>query len=171
MSESGKNVAFVLANGFEDIEATSPIDAVTAAGATITIIGVERGTVTGKKGAELEATATFDDVSVDHFDALVIAGGGSPENLRIDDGALAFTRNFAASGKPIASICHGPQLLISANALTGKRVTGVNKIRDDITNAGGLYEDAPLVVDGNLITSRVPDDLPQFNQALVEALG
>jgi protease I len=171
MSDSGKKVAVVLANGFEDIEATSPIDAVTAAGATVTIVGIERGTITGKKGAELQATATFQDVSPDQFDVLVIPGGGSPENLRIDDGAVAFTRAFAATGKPVASICHGPQLLISANALTGKRVTAVNKIRDDIVNAGGLYEDAPLIVDGNLITSRVPDDLPRFNQALVAAIS
>ena len=105
------------------------------------------------------------------FDVLVIPGGGSPENLRIDDSAVAFTRSFVESGKPVASICHGPQLLISAKVLQGRTVTAVNKIRDDITNAGGIYEDAPLVIDGNLISSRTPRDMEIFNQAIVDALG
>jgi protease I len=170
MSQSGKRVAFVLANGFEDIEATSPLEEVEKAGAVTTVVGIEKGQVSGKKGATIEATKTFDEVSPDDFDALVIAGGGSPENLRIHDPAVAFTRSFVESGKPVASICHGPQLLISAKILAGRRVTGVNKIRDDIANAGGLYVDEPIVIDGNLITSRVPGDLPQFNEALVSAL-
>jgi protease I len=90
--------------------------------------------------------------------------------LRIVDSAVAFTKRFVESGKPVASICHGPQLLISANVLNGRKTTAVNKIRDDITNAGGLYEDAPLVVDGNLISSRTPRDMEIFNSAIVDAL-
>lgn len=170
MSATGKRVAFVLANNFEDVEATSPIEALESAGATAVIVGTSVGTVVGKKGAELDVTHTFGDVTPDDFDALVIAGGGSPETLRIDDDAVAFTRNFVGSGKPVASICHGPQLLISAQVLAGRQITAVNKIRDDITNAGGLYSDEALVIDGNLISSRVPGDLPQFNQALVAAI-
>lgn len=170
MQQSSMRVAMVLARNFEDIEATGPKAFLEEHGATVTVIGVEPGPITGKKGASLTADATFADVSPDQFDMLVIPGGGAPENLRIVDAAVDFTRDFMASGRPVAAICHGPQLLISARTLAGRTLTSVNKIRDDITNAGGTYVDEPLVVDGNLITSRVPDDLPVFNQALVDAL-
>ncbi len=170
MSGSGKKVAVVLAKNFEDVEATSPIEALEQAGAEITVIGIEKGPVEGKKGTTIETTATFDEVSPDDFDMLLIPGGGSPENLRIHDGAVSFTREFMNSGKPVGAICHGPQLLISAKVLSGRRLTAVNKIRDDIVNAGGLYVDQPLMEDGNLITSRIPDDLPVFNEALAKAI-
>jgi protease I len=127
--------------------------------------------VTGKKGDTQTIDKTFDEVSPDEFDMMLIPGGGSPENLRINDGAVAFAKAFMESGKPVGAICHGPQLLISADVLPGRRLTSVNKIRDDITNAGGAYVDEPLVKDGNLITSRVPGDLPVFNEALVEAIA
>lgn len=171
MSDSGKRVAMVLAGNFEDVEATDPKEALEQAGATVTVIGTEKGMIDGKKGASLEATETFDSVKPDDFDMLVIPGGGSPENLRIHDGAVKFTREFTESGKPVGSICHGPQLLISANVVGGRTLTAVKKIRDDITNAKGNYVDEALVIDGNLITSRVPDDLPVFNDALVKSLG
>lgn len=167
----GKRVAMVLAKNFEDSEAIEPKRYLEGLGAEVTTIGVERGTVEGKKGGALEVETTFAEVSPDDFDLLVIPGGGAPENLRIDDGAVAFTRRFVASGKPVGSICHGPQLLISADVLRGRTLTSVNKIRDDVRNAGGNYVDEPLVVDGNLITSRVPADLPRFNEALGQALG
>jgi len=169
-----KRVAVVIANNFEDIEATGPIEAIESAGAEAVLIGIEPGEVTGKKGAVLRVDTTFDALpadSIDEFDMLIIPGGGAPENLRIVDSAVDFTRRFVDSGKPVASICHGPQLLISANALKGRKTTSVNKIRDDIKNAGGFYEDAELVVDGNLISSRTPKDLDVFNQAIVDALG
>jgi len=171
MATSGKKVAMVLAANFEDVEATEPKEALEQAGATVTVIGIERGPIKGKKGAVLEATETFTSVSPNDFDMLVIPGGGSPENLRINDDAVRFTRAFVESGKPVGSICHGPQLLISADVLEGKTVTAVNKIRDDIKNARARYVDEELVVDGNLITSRVPKDLPAFNKALVDALA
>ena len=171
MANSGKRVAVVLAPNFEDVEATSPIEALEAAGADITIIGTATGPIEGKKGAVLEATTTFNDVSPDDFDLLLIPGGGAPENLRIDDAAVAWTKAFTESSKPVGAICHGAQLLISAEVLDGRTLTAVNKIRDDVRNAGGKYVDEALVVDGNLITSRVPGDLPVFNDALVSALG
>lgn len=171
MSNSRKRVAVALANNYEDIEATSPIEALQQAGAEITIIGTDKGEITGKKGDTQQADTTFADVSPDDFDMLLIPGGGSPENLRIDDAAVAFTRDFVQTGKPVASICHGPQLLISAKVVTGRRLTSVNKIRDDIVNAGGLYVDEELTEDGNLITSRTPDDLPAFNEAIVKAIS
>ncbi len=168
-----KRVAVVIAKNFEDIEATDPIRVIEEAGAEPVLIGIERGKVEGKKGAVLDATLTFDDLDAEteaSFDALVIPGGGAPENLRIHQPAVDFTRRFVESGKPVASICHGPQLLISAKILDGRRTTSVNKIRDDIINAGGLYEDSPLVVDGNLISSRTPADMEVFNNAIVAAL-
>lgn len=171
MTNTGKRVAVVLARNFEDIEATSPIEALEDAGADVTIVGISTGPIEGKKGAVLQATATFEDVSPDEFDMLVIPGGGAPENLRIDEEAVAWTRAFTETGKPVGAICHGAQLLISAEALKGRTVTAVNKIRDDIRNAGGNYVDEALVIDGNLITSRVPADLPAFNGALVDALA
>ncbi len=171
MTSTGKRVAVVLARNFEDIEATSPIEALNGAGAEITVIGTSTGPIEGKKGAVIEATTTFADVSPNEFDLLLIPGGGAPENLRIDDGAVAWTKAFTESNKPVAAICHGAQLLISADVLQNRRVTAVNKIRDDIRNAGGEYVDEALVIDGNLITSRVPADLPQFNAAIVEAIG
>lgn len=164
-------VVMVLANNFEDSEAIEPKNHLEALGADVVTVGAEKGTVNGKKGAILEVEKTFSEVSPDEFQMLVIPGGGAPENLRIVDDAVAFTRRFVESGKPVGSICHGPQLLISADVLKGRTVTGVNKIRDDIKNAGGNYVDEELVVDDNLITSRVPKDLPAFNDALGKALG
>ena len=170
MSDSGKKVAFVLANNYEDIEHTSPVDAVKAAGAQVTVIGLNKDTISGKKGGKEQPDLSIDQAKVDDYDMLVIPGGGSPENLRINDQAVQFTKQFVESGKPVASICHGPQLLISADVLKDRTITSVNKIRDDIKNAGGNYVDEQIVVDGNLISSRVPDDLEAFNDALVKAL-
>ncbi len=171
MANTGKRVAVVLAKNFEDIEATSPIEALEGAGAEITIIGTKTGPIEGKKGAVLEATKTFNDVTPADFDMLLIPGGGAPENLRIDDAAVAWTKAFTESSRPVGAICHGAQLLISADVLKGRTLTAVNKVRDDIKNAGGYYVDEALVIDGNLITSRVPGDLPRFNDALVSALN
>lgn len=171
---SNKRVAVVIANNFEDVEVTAPVEAIESTGAKTILIGIDPGEVTGKKGAVLQVDTTFADLpndAIDSFDMLIIPGGGAPENLRIVDEAVAFTKRFVESGKPVASICHGPQLLISAEVLSGRRTTCVNKIRDDIRNAGGIYEDAALVIDGNLISSRTPRDMDVFEQAIVDALG
>jgi len=171
MTDSAKRVAVVLANNYEDVEADYPIEALIEAGAQVTVIGIETGQITGKKGGHQKATETFESVSPDSFDLLLIPGGGSPENLRIHEPAVTFTKEFVATGKPVAAICHGAQLLISAKTLEGKKLTAVNKIRDDVVNAGGEYVDEALVIDGNLITSRVPDDIPVFNEAIVKAIS
>jgi protease I len=167
----GKRVAMVLARGFEDIEATDPKEHLERHGAEVVVIGLTNDDIPGKKGATLKPDKTFDDVSVDQFDALVIPGGGSPEQLRIHDNAVEFTRKFVDSGKPVASICHGPQLLISADVIRGKNITCVKTIRDDVKNAGANYVDEEVTTDGNLITSRTPPDLPAFNEAIVNALA
>lgn len=168
---SGKRVAMVLARNFEDVEATDPKAYLEQQGAQVTIIGLEKGEIEGKKGAKLSADMTFEDASVDQFDAMVIPGGGSPEQLRIHEGPVQFAQQFVASGKPVAAICHGAQLLISAGVLSGKTVTCVKTIRDDVKNAGANYVDQALVEDGNLITSRVPSDLPAFDEALTKHLS
>ena len=171
---SRKRVAMVLAKNFEDSEAIDPKEALEAQGAEVVVIGIEPGTIEGKKGGTLRADTTFDEITDEDFasfDLLVIPGGGSPENLRIYESAVEFTRRFVESGRPVGSICHGPQLLISADVLRGRTTTCVNKIRDDVINAGAQYVDEPLVEDGNLISSRVPADLPAFNEALLRAVG
>ncbi len=169
-SAAGKKVAMVIANNFEDSEAIDPKNHLEGMGAEVVLIAATPGTYNGKKGGSLEARTTFADVSPDEFDMLVIPGGGAPENLRIHKPAVEFTKAFVESGKPVGSICHGPQLLISAKVLNGRTVTAVNKIGDDLINAGANYVDDALVIDGNLITSRVPGDLPVFNDALGKAL-
>ena len=171
MDGASKRVAMVIAPNFEDSEAFDPKEYLERQGAEVTLIGIERGPVAGKKGGRLEVETTFADVSPADFDLLVIPGGGAPENLRIHEPAVAFTRAFVESGRPVGAICHGPQLLISARVLESRTLTSVNKIRDDVINAGGNYVDQPLVEDGNLITSRVPGDLPVFDEALGRALG
>jgi protease I len=169
-----KRVAMVIARNFDDTEALVPKSYLEEMGAEITLIAPDAAPVVGKRGTVLVPDTTFaalDEGSEAAFDALVIPGGGAPENLRIVDEAVAFTRRFVESGRPVASICHGPQLLISANVLNGRTTTCVNKIRDDVTNAGAVYVDEPLVIDGNLISSRVPGDLPEFNRAVAESIG
>lgn len=169
-----KRVAMAIAKNFEDCEAIDPKEYLEAAGAEVTLIAVDREPVAGKKGAVLNPDTTFGDLgddAISGFDMLVIPGGGAPENLRIVDDAVGFTRQFVESGKPVASICHGPQLLISAKVLTGRTTTCVNKIRDDVTNAGAHYVDEAVCIDGNLISSRTPADMQAFNAAIVSAIG
>jgi protease I len=165
-------IAMVIANQFEDSEAISPKEHLESLGAIVTLIAPDRNQVTGKKGATLTPDMSFaDGADIGEFDALVIPGGGAPENLRIVDEAVNFARAFVESGKPVASICHGPQLLISADVLRGRTTTCVKKIRDDVRNAGAIYVDEALVVDGNLISSRTPADLDVFNKAIADAVG
>ena len=168
MTSSGKRVAMVIAPNYEDVEAIDPKVALEKAGAEVTLIGVEKGEVKGKKGATLEATETFGTVSPDEFDMLVIPGGGAPENLRIDDGAVKFTRRFVESGKPVASICHGPWTLIEADVVRGRTVTSWPSLKTDLTNAGAEWVDREVVVDNGLVTSRKPDDLPAFCRKMIE---
>jgi protease I len=167
-----KNVAVVLADDFEDSEFRVPVDRLKAAGHRVTLIGSKAGsTVRGKKGKEsatLDASARERKAS--EFDALLIPGGYSPDHLRTDEAIVSLVRDIAKAGKPIAAVCHGPQLLIEADLVRGKTVTSWPSVRTDLKNAGALWVDKQVVHDGQLITSRKPDDLEAFTDALLKAL-
>ena len=173
MSElSGKRVAMLVEDEFEDLELTGPLEALRAAGATVTIVGPTAGaTFRGKRG---EAVVTSDMAAgaarMRDFDALVIPGGHAPDKMRMRHAMVDLTRDAIEGGKPVAAICHGPQLLISANVLRGRTLTCWPSIAIDVKNAGGLYVDKPVVEDGNLITSRKPDDVHAFSEAIFRAL-
>jgi protease I len=175
MSEAvlmGKRVAMLVEDDFEDRELTGPLEALRAAGATVTLIGPRAGAeFTGKRG---QAVVTSDlaagSARIQDFEALVIPGGYAPDKMRMRHAMVDLARDAMAAGKPVAAICHGPQLLISANALRGRTLTCWPSIAVDVKNAGGLYVDKPVVEDGNLITSRRPDDVPVFSDAIIRAL-
>jgi protease I len=166
-------VAFVLADDFEDSEFRKPYDHLDEAGHELTVIGKEKGTeVHGKQGKEsFVLDASPDQVSPDEFDALVVPGGFSPDKLRMNDGIVELVRTIGEAGKPVAFICHAGSLLIEADLVRGRRVTSWPSIKTDLVNAGASWEDAEVVEDGNLISSRNPDDLPAFNEAIARRLG
>lgn len=165
-------VAFVLADDFEDSEFQVPYDRLQDAGHDVTIIGTESGKqLTGKRGDSSATTdATVSDVDPSDFEALVIPGGYSPDKLRIDEGIVGFTRKMTQSGVPVAAICHAGQLLVEAGVVEGKRVTSWPSVRTELELAGANWVDQTVVEDGNLITSRNPDDLPAFCDALLARL-
>lgn len=175
-SLNGKRVAMLVMNGFEQIELTSPKEALEKAGARADIIADQPGTVTGwhhtDRGDTFPVDNTFDKIQVDEYDAVVLPGGViNADAIRMDDAARTFIQAAVGAGKPIAVICHGPWLLISAGVVAGKQMTSFPSLKDDLENAGAHWRDEALVRDGNLISSRKPDDLPAFNQALIEALA
>ncbi|MDZ7754118.1 MAG: type 1 glutamine amidotransferase domain-containing protein [Gammaproteobacteria bacterium] len=165
-------VAMAVGEGFEDVELETPRSRLVEAGHDVTLLGVERGaTVHGKRGrAAVTIDHRADEVSAADFDALVIPGGYGPDHLRLDTALVAFVREFHASGRPVAAICHGPQLLIEAGVVEGRTMTSWPSVRTDLVNAGARWVDEPVVEDGNLITSRKPDDLEAFCTALLRRL-
>lgn len=171
-----KKVAFLVASeGIEQVELTEPWKAVTDAGHEAVLVSPESGTVQMfnhlDKADTKDVDVTVSDASVDDYDALVLPGGvANPDALRTDGDAVAFARDFVASGKPVAAICHAPWTLVEAGVLSGRRLTSWPSLQTDVRNAGGDWVDESLVIDGNLITSRKPDDLPDFCGAVVEAL-
>jgi protease I len=170
---AGKRIAMLIEDEFEDRELTGPLDALRAAGAAVTIVGPLSGTdYRGKRG---ETIVTSDvaagQARMQDFDALVIPGGHAPDKMRMRHAMVDLARDAIEAGKPVAAICHGPQLLISANVLRGRTLTCWPSIAIDVKNAGGLYVDKPVVEDGNLITSRKPDDVPAFSEAIIRALS
>jgi protease I len=168
---AGCQVAILLTEGFQDQEALHPMDYLTERGATITVIGPAVETVKAyNSDVEITIEKTVAEVLVDDFDALVIPGGQSPARLREDETVVAFVREFVESGKPVAAICHGPQVLVAAGVMDGKRATCYAGIAQELIDAGVEYEDVELIRDGNIITSRLPQDLPVFSHAIAQAL-
>jgi protease I len=167
-----KNIAVIIDDMFEDSEYTEPASSFTTAGHDLTHIGLKRGKIVkGKKhGTEVTIDRSIREASVDDFDALLIPGGYSPDKLRSHDEAVRFVKDFIKSGKPVFSICHGPQLLINADVLKNRKVTGWKSIIQDIKNAGGVYIDEEVVIDDNLVSSRSPADLPAFINASLKKL-
>ncbi|MGZ0146048.1 type 1 glutamine amidotransferase domain-containing protein [Kribbella sp. WER1] len=170
----GRRVAILAANGLEQVEYEQPRAAVVAAGGDVQLVSIEDGKVQAMHG-DIDKGDTFDvdrpvsKVQTDDFDALIMPGGTiNPDRLRADPDAVEFVRSFVASGKPVAAICHGPWTLAEAGVLRGRRVTSYPSIRTDLRNAGAEVVDEEVVVDGNLITSRNPGDLPAFCSTLVE---
>lgn len=157
-------IAVIITNMFEDSEYSKPVNAFKKAGHKIIHVGLKEGEVVKgkKKGTLVKIDKAVTDVSVDDFDALLIPGGYSPDILRANEEAIKFTKEFAESGKPIFSICHGPQLLITAQALKGRKITGWKSIIQDIKNAGAEFIDQEVVEDDNLVSSRHPGDIPAF---------
>ncbi len=170
---NGKRVAILVEEDFEDRELVGPLEALRDAGANVTIVGPTAGAeFRGKRGnAVVKSDLAAGAANIKNFDALVIPGGYAPDRMRMRHAMVDLARDAMAAGKPVAAICHGPQVLISANALRGRTLTCWPSIAIDVKNAGGLYVDKPVVEDGNLITSRKPDDVPMFSDAIIRALA
>ncbi|MDY6824580.1 MAG: type 1 glutamine amidotransferase domain-containing protein [Thermodesulfobacteriota bacterium] len=167
-----KTIAALVTDFFEDSEYTRPVEAFREAGHKVVPLEMKAGkTVKGKKqSTPVTIEKSLDDVTIDDFDALLIPGGFSPDKLRGLDTPVRFVREFVKSGKPVFMICHGPQLLITADVLRGRTITGWTSIIQDIKNAGATFKDEAVVEDGNLISSRNPGDLDAFNEACLKKL-
>lgn len=172
----GMNIAFLVNDGFEQIELTSPLEALQQAGANPKILSVKRGQVQGfhhaEKADQFDVALTLAEADADDFDAVMLPGGVfNADQIRMSTHARQFVREIQDAGKPIAVICHGAWLLVSSDLVRGRTLTSWPSLQDDIRNAGGIWVDEPVVIDGNLVSSRKPDDLPAFNEALLELLS
>ena len=165
-------IAVIITNMFEDVEYTKPAEAFREAGHKLVHIGLKAGeTVHGKKEkTPVKIDRAIEDVAVDDFDALLIPGGYSPDQLRVDEAAVKFAGDFVRSDKPVFAICHAPQLLITADVIRGRKITGYKSVVQDIKNAGAEYLDQEVVEDGRLVSSRNPDDIPAFIKASLKHL-
>ncbi|HEX7087672.1 MAG TPA: type 1 glutamine amidotransferase domain-containing protein [Vicinamibacterales bacterium] len=166
-----RRIAILVEEEFEDSEVTGPAQLLRDAGFEVVLVGPAAGaTYTGKRGGTVVSDLAAGKARAAQFDGLVIPGGYAPDRMRMRHAMVDLVRDMIAANKPVAAICHGPQLLISVNALRGRTVTCWPSIAIDVKNAGGLYVDKPVVVDGPVITARKPDDIPVFTQALIDAL-
>ena len=173
---SGKKVAILVYDNFEQIELTSPQEALENAGVTTEIVSSQGPKITGMKhldkGDEFEVDVALDDAKVENYDAIVVPGGvANGDFLRTEEKARNLINQFNDQGKPMAVICHGPWLLVSSGLADERKLTSYHTLQDDIRNAGGEWVNQEVVVDGNLVTSRNPDDLPAFNEEIVKKLA
>lgn len=176
MRLEGKTVAILVYNYFEEAELSEPKRELEAEGATVDIVSPHEGRLTAMQHVSRGGTYAVDvplkEARMETYDALVVPGGVvNADHLRMEPEAQQWVRGFLESAKPVAVICHGPWLLVSANCVKGRRLTSYYTLQDDIRNAGGEWLDETVVVDNSLITSRNPDDLPAFNKALVDAIS
>jgi protease I len=165
-------IACVLGQGFEDSEFRIPYDRLKEEGYQVDVIGVKAGEeLKGYKGKEkVKTEKSIDQVKAEDYDALLIPGGQSPDHLRVDRRVVEFVKKFDQAGKLIAAVCHGPQLLIAAHLVKGRTLTAWQTIQDDLQQIGATVKDEPVVRDRNWVTSRKPDDLKQFSDAIVDEL-
>jgi protease I len=173
---TGKKVAILTENGFEELELTSPKKALEDAGATVQIVSSQpdlvKGWRDGNWSIELPVDQNIDHANPDDYDALMIPGGViNPDKMRRSQAYIGFAKSFMESGKPVAAICHGPQLLIETGMLNGRTMTSFNSIRTDLINAGVTWEDKEVVTDNGLVTSRSPKDLEAFNKKMIEEIN
>ena len=168
----GKRIAVLAEEDFEDVELIELIKAMKEAGANVVVIGSgSKPKYRGKRGiVTIKVDAIADRVKIEDFDTIIVPGGYAPDKMRLHQPMIDLVRKAHSSGKLVAAVCHGPQLLISADIVKGRRVTSWPSIAVDLKNAGAEWVDEPVVRDGNLITSRKPADLPKFNKAIIEAL-
>lgn len=171
---SNRTIAVLSENGFEETELTDPVQRLKEEGATVHIISSKPGKIQAMKGdhqwtIEVDVDRTISEANPDDYNGLLIPGGVlNPDSLRKNDQAVAFVKTFFDSGKPVASICHGPQVLITAEVVAGRKMTSTKTIKIDLVNAGADWYDQEVVVDEGLVTSRSPQDLPAFNDKIVE---
>ena len=168
-----RKIAVLAADGYEQSELDSPVEALRSAGAEVKIISLKSGKIKAMKDHEWSTSVDVDhvvkDVKADDFNALLLPGGViNPDSLRADQDAVKFVKDFFAQNKPVAAICHGPQTIINAEEVKGRKMTSYNAISKDLINAGANWVDEEVVTDGNLTTSRKPDDLPAFNERIVQ---
>jgi protease I len=173
---TGRKVAFIACDGVEQVELTEPWKAVEQAGAKPELISAEPGEIQGVNGMDkadrFPVQRTFADATADEYDALVIPGGvKNPDLMRMDSDAVNLVKRFMESGKPVAAICHGPWMLVEADALHGRTITSWPSLQTDVRNAGGMWVDEEVHTDRGLVTSRKPDDLPAFCAKLIEEIA
>lgn len=163
-------ILIISADGFEDIELLYPYYRLKELGYTVEIASKDRKDIIGKHGYAARVDKTISEVDPEEYDALVLPGGRGPERIRIYEDTVRIVKHFFEKNKPVAAICHGPQVLISAGVVKGRRLTSYIGIRDDVIAAGGLWEDKEVVVDGNLVTARIPPDIPAWMREFVKLL-
>jgi protease I len=165
---SEAKILMIATDGYEDSELLEPRRILKERGAEVTLASLEKGEIEGDNGATATVDRTVDEIDPADFDALVLPGGTkNPDKLRMDETVVGTIRAFAEAGKPVAAICHGPWLLVEADVVRGRRVTGWPSIRTDLRNAGAEVVDEEAVTDGNIVTSRKPEDIPAFTEALI----
>lgn len=165
-----KKALIISADNFEDTELLVPYYRLKEEGIEVDIASIHKGKIKGKRGYEVEATKSLKEVNADDYDILILPGGKAPEAVRKQKEAIEIARHFFKKNKPVAAICHGPQTLISAELLKGRHATCYKTVSDELKESGAVYEDKEVVVDGNLITSRQPSDLPAFLREIIKKI-